>query len=221
MPAPAQKSAFYTGPASESGGPDSTARIVTPRGRVKGALFREFIRYCVTRYELPLGPIADKLPPDLQPLVEPDVEAFGIIASMWYPAELPARLLDVFFSDLPVEEQDRVLRDGTRYALERTLTSLHRATFRLFVNPERAARHVQRLWRLNCDTGNVTWRLVGKNRCESTLRGWASHDVRLCEIARLSAALSFELMGCRDVRSERIACVEQGMGFCGSLITWS
>jgi hypothetical protein len=221
MPAPAQKSAFYMGSGSDPGAPDSTARIVTTRGRIKGALFREFIRYCVLHYEQPLAPIASGLPTDLQPLVDPEAEAFGIIASMWYPAELPAHLLELFFSELPVEEHQKVLREGARYALERTLSSLHRATFRLFVNPERAARHVQRLWRLNCDTGNVTWRLVGKNRCESTLRGWASHDVRLCEIARLSAAHAFELMGCRDVHSERIACVAQGTGFCGSVITWS
>jgi hypothetical protein len=219
VPAPAQKSAFYTGSASEP--PASTARIVTTRGRVKGALFREFIRYCIATYQPPVKEIVNRLPLDLQPLVHPETEALGIIASMWYPAELPAQLLDVFFSNLPADEHQKVLEEGTRYSLQRTVSSLHRATFRLFVNPERAARHVQRMWRLNCDTGNVTWRLVGKNRCESTLRGWASHDVRLCEIARLSAAHSFELMGCREVRSERIACVSQGMGFCGSLITWS
>jgi hypothetical protein len=190
--------------------------------QTKGAVFRGFLEWMqhefgsdVTRH------LHARLSPELKRMVDPDEPALGVLPSSWYPDELPNRILELLLQPMDEQARLRVLREGTRYTMEKTFRSIYRPLMRLFVSPERCAKLVQKAWQTNYDTGTATWIYRGPGLIDSEVTGWLGHHPYRCEISRVSGELLLELTGCKSVKSVRTACLSQGAPSCRAVITWT
>lgn len=188
----------------------------------KGAVFRGFLEWMQHEFGIDVTRhLHERLPPDLQSLLDPHEPALGVLPSSWYPDELPNRMLELLLHPMEEQVRLRVLREGTRYTMEKTFRGLYRPLMRLFVSPERCAKLVQKAWQTNYDTGTATWTYRGPGRIDSEVVGWRGHHPYRCEISRVSGELLLELAGCKNVESVRTDCLSKGNASCRAVITWT
>ena len=175
---------------------------------IKGLVFREFARW----YELTYGREQTMraflaLPDDLRGHLDPDRDAFGLIASTWYPAAVASALLSEVTLGLQNEARADLLKQGVKYALGVTLTGVYRVLFETLVTPERHARYAQKIWNQYYNTGKVEGEMLGPNRSTQVVTEWGGHHPLLCELSLSSLAVFHEAMGCKNVRVRRTSCV--------------
>jgi hypothetical protein len=161
-----------------------------------------------------------RLKPELGRLLDANAPAWGIVVSSWYPDELPNTMLEVLRDLLGDREHARALREGTRYAMDKTFGGIYRPVARLFISPERISKHIQALWQMNHDSGQVTWQFVRPGLIRTELRGWNGHHEHRCEINRLMEEFLLGSLGCKDVLALRKTCVGRGAAACSSEVTW-
>lgn len=191
------------------------------RSHTKGAAFRAFLEWIQHEF----GPdvtldLHRHLPAELQSMLDPHEPAFGVLASSWYPDELPNALLESLLAPLDPAARLRVLSEGTRYTVEKTFRGLYRPLMRLFATPERCAKLVQKAWQTNYDTGSATWTYARPGHIDSEVQGWLGHHPYRCEISRVSGEVLLGLAGCKNVKSVRTFCVSGGASRCRAVITW-
>jgi len=175
---------------------------------MKGIAFREFVRW----YERSRGRDAllkawRSLPDDLRAQLDPDRDAFGLLAGSWYPIQIPAGLLESITWGLSPEARVALLREGTHHAVKATLTGVYRVLFETLMTPERHARYAQKIWSNYYNTGHVEGRILGPGRAEQVVRDWNGHHALLCELSIWSVTVFHEHMGCTNVKVSRSACV--------------
>jgi hypothetical protein len=159
------------------------------------------------------------LPTHLASLVDPTEAGWGIVISSWYPDELVNRLLELFLDPFAAEERSRVLEQGTEYARDRTYRGIYKHAIQVILSPERCAHNIARIWRLHYDSGHVTWRYT-PGRVESHLVGWRGHHPYRCEINRVSEKLTLEMLGCQNVETTLVKCIDRGDDGCGCISVW-
>ncbi|MDB4943988.1 MAG: hypothetical protein JWP97_3522 [Labilithrix sp.] len=175
---------------------------------IKGLVFREFVRW----YEQSHGRDAamrayTALPDDLRFHLQPDLEAFGLVASTWYPCELAGAMLQEVTLGVPPLRRAEMLRSGVQHALGVTLTGVYKMLFDTLITPERHAKYAQKIWSQYYNTGVVTGAMEGEMRSSQLVTDWTGHHPMLCELSISSLAVFHEAMGCKNVRVRRTSCV--------------
>jgi hypothetical protein len=190
-------------------------------GRIKGAAFREFLRWYSNEYSherlvAALVAAGDRVDDAL----ERESPLLGVLANAWYSSSTVHALLDELTRGLAPEERAKLAERASDAVMAATLHGIYKALFRLMATPERYAKYAPRLWTTYYDSGTVTIELSG-NRAESTIRNWSAHHPFMCELNRGAAGAIYRRMGCQNVHVQRIACIESGAPECRFVTTWS
>lgn len=193
--------------------------------RIKGAAVREFLSWYAQRTSRDtLREAVASLPESLRVLFDADADAIGVLPSSWYDTRAVHELIDVVFARIAPEDRDASIRDGARFAVAQNARGIYRFVVER-LTPEMYCRNIQRLWNMLHDTGQreiVTLSAPGETptRIRSVIREWPGHHPALCVASTETMAAVFEIMGCREVRVDRIACVSDGAPECVAEMTW-
>jgi hypothetical protein len=192
-----------------------------PGGQVKGTGFREMVRWTEKRFgRETLRRAYDRMRPEDQAVLDPDAPLLGVVATHWYPIRISAVITDTSLDGLSDTERRTHIRESARYTMDRTLKGVQRMLFQVMMTPERAARHMQKIWRLNYDSGVVRWEVIGPQHIEASIRDWPGHYADSCTMLQENETYFLELIGCKNVQSVRTGCVDSGADACSSTITW-
>lgn len=192
-----------------------------PDPRVKGIAFREFVRWYERTYGRDATLKAWRAVPDaLRAELDPERDAFGLLASTWYPIGVATSLLEAITWGLALEERSALLRGGVAHALDVTISGVYKVLFDRLFTPERHAKYAQKIWSNFYNTGEVVGRIVGPGRAEQLVRDWNGHHPLLCELSLWSLTTFHERMGCKNVKVSRSSCVRDSPE-CRFVITWS
>jgi hypothetical protein len=191
-------------------------------GRIKGAAFREFLRWYSNEYSherlvAALAAAGDRVDDPL----ESESPLLGVLANVWYSSSTVHALLDELTRGLGPEERTTLADRASEAVMAATLHGIYKALFRLMATPERYAKYGPRLWTTYYDSGTSHIELVSSNRAVSTVRGWSAHHPFMCELNRGAARAIYGAMGCQNVQVKRVACVESGAAECRFVTTWS
>lgn len=150
---------------------------------------------------------------------EQEVVAGEILPNVWYDAETTHRLLERVLGSLPPDEQKEVARGAARSGLRVLSRGIYKFVLERLVSPAMYARNVQRLFRMLHDTGDREIE-VGAREALSITRSWAGHHPLSCLMVNETTAAVFETLGCRNVTTERVACVSEGDRDCRCRLRW-
>ena len=188
-------------------------------GRIKGAAFREFVRwYGEARGAPALRDAAER--GRVTALLDPDHPALGVVPSIWYEAEVVHRLLDAMTAGLSGTELRELADDGSAAVMRQTLRGVYRVLFNWMANPARYAKYGPRLWDAYYDSGVFSIQMASDRCAISRIRDWETHHPFICELNRGAARAIYGAMGCRGVRVERQACIDRGDAECRFCTTW-
>jgi hypothetical protein len=197
-------------PDPAANGPPPPAQGPARSGRIKGSVLHAALQWYAEAY----GP--DELRERVLPLrgqaagdcLDVDAALLGTKAGVWYPAATIHALLELLPRSPAPDDVEAFARDVAAFAFERMSTGLHKMAFRMFIGPSSYPKHVQKLWSLNYDDGEVTVEVLGPGHHRATIRGWGSYHPLLFQIQNHYKRPVYELMGCSDVRFE----VERDLG---------
>lgn len=191
------------------------------RGAIKGAAFREFLRWYASNRPEHLAEAVSGLAPDLRNALDLKRESLGLISTDWYSCELIHGLLDAITSDLPPAEARSIIFEAARSVTRSTMLGVHRGLNQILESPERYAKHAPRLWEAYYGTGQFQVCMNGPNDAVAAIEQWDMHHPFLCLLVWGGITSVYESMGCAEVRVERRTCVAQGGENCQFAIRWS
>jgi hypothetical protein len=173
-----------------------------------------------------LGParsraVVEGMPADFRSGLDPDADAFGLLASAWYSGEFTASFLESCVRGMGRAEMQRFAHAGSVAALNVTLRGVHRALLRMVMSPDLHRRFAQRLWDGHFDGGRVVVTPAGGRCVEVAYWDWPAHHRVLCEMCTASDLVIYGAMGLADVTSVTTACVSEGDARCAHLVRWS
>lgn len=161
------------------------------------------------------------LPADMARLFDLRDEHLGVLVSLWYPAPVVHRLLELMTADSTREQSTAFVRGASFAVVEATLNGVYRFLFQLMMSPERYVRNVQKLFGRFFDDGVVVKEAQGPRAHRTTIRDWHGHHPLLCECFVYSSEYIYTSFGCRDVHSRRTACISEGARACTFEHSWS
>lgn len=192
------------------------------RGRIKGAAFREFACWYAERLgQERIEDALRSLRHPQQDRLDPADESLGILASVWYPAELVHELLEALIRDVPRSERSALAQEAADIVMSRTLRGLYRVLFQWMATPERYARYCGRLWASYYDSGDFRVQMPDPCTAICTITDWQAHHPFICDLNHGAAGAIYRHMGCEDVNVDRVACVAQGAPHCCFATTWT
>ncbi len=196
-------------------------QLVDTGPRIKGAGIQPFLRwYSVTWGADRLRRHAERVPPELQPLIDRRDASLGILGSSWYPAPLVHAVLDSIEADHTPEERSAIVRDGARVIIESTLYGVYRWLFETMMTPERYARKSGALFSRYYEPGVMTKSDLGPTGHLTLIEGWAAHHPVLCDFIPHTATYIYGVLGCQELEVRRTACLATGSSDCRFEITW-
>lgn len=190
-------------------------------GRMKGNAFREFLLWIEREQGSgPLRAAYERLSPEHQALLDPERPGLGVLASSWYPVEIVHQLLDQLTDGLSEAETHALARRAATVTIGAMMRGVQKMAFSLLVAPRRYPKIINRLWRMNYDSGSVRVVEHGDRCHEGIISGWRGHHPLVCLINQLAKEPMYRAMGCKDVRVEQTACISKGDADCRSKVTW-
>jgi hypothetical protein len=194
-----------------------------PEPMIKGAVIRDFIEwYGAQRGADDVRRLGQRLPPDLQAMIDLDDHGFKLLGSSWYPARLVHAILDAHAMERTPEEMARFLHDANRGFIKTgAAKSVYRFFLRKLVTPEMYALCVPRFWKQWHSTGERRVKIIGRGLAESFVFNWAGHHPHLCTMTIETMCAVFETMGCKNVSWDRVECVSKGAPHCKTIVTWT
>lgn len=190
-------------------------------GRIKGAAFREFLRWYGHREHRRLSEAIERMPPHFGAALDVANPSFGIVASSWYPAELVHALLDEITRGMAPEARLDLAQRASFAIMDVTLHGVFRTMFQMMATPSRYAKFAPMLWKAYYDSGELSVVMEAPNRSICIVRQWSTHHPFICELNWGAAKAIYAAMRCKDVQSTRIACVDQGAEECRFIVTWT
>ena len=192
------------------------------QARIKGAAFREFLRfYGNTTSVAALREKASAVPSPLRAALELDAPVLGVVASTWYPAPLVHALLDEITRGMEPAAQHALASTAAQAVMDVTLRGFYKVLFQWMATPERYARYAPRLWQAYYDTGSFEVVPQADAHCAvATVRDWAAHHPFICELNRGASVAIYSAMGLTHVECDRIACVTRGQPECRFVTRW-
>jgi hypothetical protein len=195
---------------------------VPDTARIKGAGIRPFLHwYGSTWGHDRLRRHAERVPADLQGLLDLRDPYLGILGSTWYPASVPHAILDALEADHPPAERDAIVRDGARVLIDATLSGVYKWLFETMMTPERYARNAGKLFSRYYEPGTLTKAELGSTAHLTQITDWGAHHPVLCDFILHTAHYVYGALGCKDLEVLRTACVRHGSADCRFETRWS
>jgi hypothetical protein len=121
---------------------------------------------------------------------------------------------------LTESELETMARDAADEIMGRTIRGVYKAVFALVVSPGRYVKHIDKIWRLHYDTGEIRVLESGAGIHRLRYQGWKSHHPFICKMNSSAGYAIYGAMGCHGVRVSRLGCVSEGAATCETQITW-
>ena len=190
-------------------------------GRIKGAAFIEFLRFCEHEYGTErVHSAVMSIPIELRHPLSVSLPTLGVLPSTWYAADTVHALLDALLSGVGSDARRRMAADISKAIMDATLKGVYRALFRVVATPERYARYASRLWTAYYDTGDFRIEMPNPKTAVATVRNWPSHHGFICELNRGAAEAIYTAMGLKNVVTTRAACIDGGAQACRFVSRW-
>ena len=190
-------------------------------GRIKGAAFREFLRWYGHREHTRLTEAIERMPSHLGAVLDVGNASFGIVASSWYSAELVHALLDEITRGMTPEARLDLAQRASAAIMDVTLHGVFKTMFQMMATPSRYAKFAPMLWRAYYDSGELSVEMEAPNRSICTVRQWKTHHPFICELNWGAAKAIYGSMRCKEVKSVRLTCVDQGAEECRFIVSWT
>jgi hypothetical protein len=189
--------------------------------KIKGGVIREFFAW----YQDEVGvekvrSLLPRVPEDMRALLDPDEPFLKILPASWYPSRLVCVMLDAISEGMTDAQIRKLAHDANRAVIRRDVGSVYRFLLDKLATPEMYALAVPRFWRQLHTTGVRKMRVLGDREAESVVSQWPGHHPLLCTITIETMCSVFELMGKKDVKWKRTACVSAGASECVTLLSW-
>ncbi|MBK7399586.1 MAG: hypothetical protein IPJ34_25840 [Myxococcales bacterium] len=192
-----------------------------PAAQIKGSAFREFLRWYRERFgDTRVRALTSALPPEIRRQIDPSADAFGILASTWYPAPIIHALCDAVVAGLDERQQSALAREASRVLMDATLRGLYRFLFEQLASPARIVMLAPRIWRTYFDSGERTTEIVSAARHDGVIQNWRGHHPFLCAVQVHATTSLYEAAGCRNVATTPLDCVSNGATRCRWSTTW-
>jgi hypothetical protein len=191
--------------------------------RIKGVAIVEILRwYAAEHGHYKLVEAAQTLPPSLAlHVTQPEAPTLGLQSNKWYPFELLDALCIHLVQGLSSEEKQALAADIARAGVGNTLSGIYGTLMGLLVSPELVATHFQRIWRIFLSDGDARVIIHAPDRHELRIASWPAHTPFLCDLVLYGSAAVLEVIGCKELRTSKVACVADGSPYCGYLNVWS
>jgi hypothetical protein len=191
-------------------------------GRIKGAAFVEFLRFCEKEFgQERLHAAVMSIPITVRHPLSLSLPALGVLPSTWYSAATVHALIDALLFGVGMDERRRMAANISKAVMDATLRGVYRALFRVVATPERYARYASRLWTAYYDTGHFSIEMPDPNTAVATVVDWPSHHSFICELNRGAAEAIYTAMGLKNVVTTRAACIDGGAQTCRFVSRWS
>lgn len=189
--------------------------------KIKGGVIREFFDW----YQNEVGveyvrSLLPRLPDDVRAMLDPDDPFITLLPASWYPCRLVHVVLDVMTEGLTEVQIRKLAHDANRAVVRRDVGSVYRFFLDKLATPEMYALAVPRFWKQFHSTGKRKIEIIRDGEAESIVSDWGGHHPILCTITLETMCAVFELMGKKDVKWERTACVSAGASECVTRLTW-
>jgi len=188
---------------------------MAPVANIKGAAFREFVRWYAKGAPDRVADAAKRSALRL----DNHKDSLGILTGTWYPAVEVHHFLDILLAGISPAHRSELARTGARVTIERTLSGFYKLLFSAMATPERYARNAQRLFSAYYDQGTIRV-MSGRGEAVSRTTDWAAHHPFICEMHRHAAGFIYEAMGCVGVVTMRLECVATGGSACSVRTSW-
>jgi hypothetical protein len=189
--------------------------------KMKGGVIREFFDSYQKEHGIErVRELLPRVPPDLRALLDPDDPFRTILPASWYPARLVHAVLDAMTEGMSEEQIRTFVHDSNRVVMQRATSSAYRFFLDKLLTPEMYALAVPRFWKQWHTTGVRKMRIVRNGEAESIVAKWGGHHPVLCTVTIETMCSVFELMGKKDVKWVRTACVSSGAPECVTRLTW-
>ena len=199
---------------------EAHTRSGVARPLVKGSALREFALWYEGRHgRAYVSAVLGRLVSTDQDLLWPDRQAFGLVASDWYPVEVAHAILDAIAAGRTPDEMHALVRDASEFTVRRLTRGLYQYLFRMVASPNLYAKHVQRAWRTLHTTGTRRVALTS-GVADSTIEDWPGHHPWLCLLTMETMRSVFLAMRCHDVELTRVECMSEGGGRCRALLRY-
>jgi hypothetical protein len=131
-------------------------------------------------------------------------------------------LVDRMLEGVGVENRRTMATDAARHVMRATLHGVYRVLFEWIATPSRYARFASRLWASYYDSGEFNVVLDDSGlTAVCSVAGWKAHHPFMCELNLAAATEIYSAMGCRDVRTVRNRCVDDGDADCCFTTRWA
>lgn len=184
-------------------------------GQIKGLAFREFLRWYSEQHGS--GPIVSaitRMGAQQRSLFNLATDAYGVLPSAWYPAELVHRILDRVSEGMSRPELEQMARDAATPIMGAMIDGVYQYAFSRLVSPGRWLALRQYIWDMYYDTGVLESELLDANTVRTWFYAWRGHHPLACLLTRSSNLAIYRAMGCTDVHIELSRCVSQGHREC-------
>jgi hypothetical protein len=190
--------------------------------KIKGLAFIEALKwYAKTRGQARILEALEATPQRLRVHVtQPDSPTLGLLPGSWYPSELIQTLFVHFCNGLGPREVQQLAADFSKVAIANTLTGMYGTFMRMLVSPDMIASYYQKIWRLYQSTGRCEVIVRSPTCHELRVHEWPAHYHFFCMMVMFGTKSIYEIIGCKNVTSATVACVDQKSPYCAYTLRW-
>jgi len=199
----------------------SSFRAAPPQGRIKGAAVRAALVWFSETYgNAACAKVLEQASLELQSMLQPGDNAYGVIASTWYETTLVGELVEIV-ERVAAEDDVEEYRSRMAAAVAKdNVGGVYRSLFRLVATPPLLEANAQRVWGTYCNEGAFVVRVVRPGAFEARLRGWSAHHAALCALGSHLLEQFLRTIGYNGLVVERTQCVSNEDGQCVFEGTW-
>jgi serine/threonine protein kinase len=199
----------------------SSFRVAAPQGRIKGAAVRAALVWFSETYgSAACAQVLERASPELQSMLRPGDNAYGVIASTWYETTLVGDLVEIVESVAADDDVDEYRSRMAAAVAKDNVGGVYRSLFRLVATPPLLEANAQRVWGTYCNEGAFVVRVVRPGAFEARLRGWSAHHAALCALGSHLLEQFLRTIGYNGLVVERTQCVSTEDGQCVFEGTW-
>jgi eukaryotic-like serine/threonine-protein kinase len=199
----------------------SSFRAAPPQGRIKGAAVRAALVWFSETYgNAACARVLERASLDLQSMLRPGDNAYGVIASTWYETTLVGELVEIVESVAADDDVEEYRSRMAAAVAKDNVSGVYRSLFRLVATPPLLEANAQRVWGTYCNEGAFVVRVVRPGAFEARLRGWSAHHPALCALGSHLLEQFLRTIGYNGLVVERTQCVSNEDGQCVFEGTW-
>lgn len=190
--------------------------------KIKGLAFIEALKwYSATHGQARLVDAVHELPKRYAAFITaPELPSLGLLAGSWYPSEMIQLIFASLARGLSAPQITQLAADFAEASIAQTLSGFYAALMRALASPELIATHYQKIWRVYQSTGRCEVVIHAPTHHELRISDWAGHTPFFCRMSMFASRSVLEVIGCKQVTSSIVCCVEQRAPYCGYALRW-